>query len=491
MKNKKIFLALFLTATLLLLPAASAGASVEASMEETSTEETSAEEMSAEEISIEEASAEELLDLGKQYLLAEDEEQDYEKALEYFTAAAEKGSAPATINLAQMYDFGFGMEHPDHGKAASLYEQYLEMEDAQDEYKATAMWNLAIAYFYGEGVPIDYARAFELISQSEELEDIDDGDKDLLGMFYEYGFGVVDVDYAKAIDKYEQAAEAGNPEAMYSLAQLYENGRGVEKDDAKAQELYKQAESQITQYSEEEMPSNWLRVLGMLYVNGYGVEQDAEKGVELLTAAAEQEDWYAAAELGKCYYNGQGVEQDYGKAFEYNTLAADHGILRAITNVGVQYDSGNGVEQNRATAAEYYQKAADLGFPYAMIYLGDMYMQGEGVEQDYAKTKELFEKAAALDCGSAMNNLGYIYEQGYGVEQDYSKAMELYEKAAAKGEVNAIYNLGVMYENGTGVDVDIDKACEWYQKAADLGDPDAPADLERLRAESGQETTEL
>jgi TPR repeat protein len=44
--------------------------------------------------------------------------------------------------------------------------------------------------------------------------------------------------------KLQKEAQAGDPDAQYSLAYLYENGIGVAKDEAKALELYQQAADQ-------------------------------------------------------------------------------------------------------------------------------------------------------------------------------------------------------------------------------------------------------
>jgi len=46
------------------------------------------------------------------------------------------------------------------------------------------------------------------------------------------------------ISKLQRAAHAGDSDAQYHLAYLYENGLGVTKDEAKALELYQEAADQ-------------------------------------------------------------------------------------------------------------------------------------------------------------------------------------------------------------------------------------------------------
>lgn len=44
--------------------------------------------------------------------------------------------------------------------------------------------------------------------------------------------------------QWQREANAGDPDAQYNLAYIYENGLGVPKDEAKALELYQQAADQ-------------------------------------------------------------------------------------------------------------------------------------------------------------------------------------------------------------------------------------------------------
>ena len=46
------------------------------------------------------------------------------------------------------------------------------------------------------------------------------------------------------VEQLQREAQAGDPDAQYNLAYLYENGRGVPKNEAKALELYQQAADQ-------------------------------------------------------------------------------------------------------------------------------------------------------------------------------------------------------------------------------------------------------
>jgi TPR repeat protein len=48
-------------------------------------------------------------------------------------------------------------------------------------------------------------------------------------------------DYASAVYWFEKASDGGDPSGKLDLGVMYENGWGVSKDPAKAQQLYREA----------------------------------------------------------------------------------------------------------------------------------------------------------------------------------------------------------------------------------------------------------
>ncbi|GAQ92577.1 hypothetical protein KFL_010600020 [Klebsormidium nitens] len=76
-------------------------------------------------------------------------------------------------------------------------------------------------------------------SADEEVEGL--SLKCCVGVCYEKGTGV-EKDEARAAELFAKAAHQGDPPAQHSLGWCYENGRGVEKDVPRAAELYEKAE---------------------------------------------------------------------------------------------------------------------------------------------------------------------------------------------------------------------------------------------------------
>ncbi|MCL2181003.1 MAG: hypothetical protein FWB83_07735, partial [Treponema sp.] len=79
---------------------------------------------------------------GLQYYLGDDIEQDYKKAFDLFTEAAEQGYAKAQLFLGECYDSGYGVEQ-DRKKTAPLFMKAAEQGLAQAQFK------LSICYVNG------------------------------------------------------------------------------------------------------------------------------------------------------------------------------------------------------------------------------------------------------------------------------------------------------------------------------------------------------
>jgi TPR repeat protein len=152
------------------------------------------------------------------------------------------------------------------------------------------MNKLGDAYYSGEGVPQDYAKAREWYEKAAAKGH--DGAMVDLGLLYENGQGVPQ-DYAKAREWYEKAAAKDNAVAMNVIGTFYELGRGVPQDYAKAHELYEKAAAQGACLSAQEEfarlrgtaadacrppDTDAMNNLGLQYVSGRGVAGGPRQG---------------------------------------------------------------------------------------------------------------------------------------------------------------------------------------------------------------------
>ena len=201
-----------------------------------------------------------------------------------------------------------------------------------------------------------------------------------------------------------KAAEPGDARAMTKLGVMYENGRGVPRNDAQAASWYRKAANAGD--------ARGMSSLGFLYMNGRGVPRNDAQAVSWSRKAADAGDARGMSNLGVLYMNGQGVPRDYARAVNWYRKAADAGYAPAMTNLGDMYASGRGVPRDDVQAASWYRKAAawyrqaaEAGDAHAMTNLGDMYGNGRGVPRDDAQAANWYRKAAEAGFAGARESL--------------------------------------------------------------------------------------
>jgi TPR repeat protein len=99
-----------------------------------------------------------------------------------------------------------------------------------------------------------------------------------MALMYERGI-VVSKDEQESLVWYRKSAEQGNSNAQFNLAVMYENGRGTAVDFYQAHQWYRKAVVQ----------GDGLAIgnLGMLYIRGQGVKQDKVAGLALLLVSVQ------------------------------------------------------------------------------------------------------------------------------------------------------------------------------------------------------------
>ncbi|WP_157217472.1 SPOR domain-containing protein [Flavisphingomonas formosensis] len=149
-------------------------------------------------------------------------------------------------------------------------------------------------------------------------------------------------DYATAVAQWKPAAEAGDADAQFNLAQAYKLGRGVPTDLGQAQSWYQKA----AQQGHEQAQAN----LGLiLFQNG-----DRAAAMPWIQKAADHGEPRAQYVLGTAMFNGELVTKDWVKAYALMTRAAAAGLPQATTSL-TQMDTYIPADQRRqglALAAE-------------------------------------------------------------------------------------------------------------------------------------------
>jgi uncharacterized membrane protein YqiK len=120
-------------------------------------------------------------------------------------------------------------------------------------------------------------------------------------------------------------AEQGNAEAQYKVGEMYEMGRGVAQDKAKAREWYTKSASQ------DHKKSSYRLLYLDIETSGLSVER--KKKVDELKKEASTGGADAQYFLGRMYAHGVGVNKDLNQAKDWLGKATFNGIPEAETDL--------------------------------------------------------------------------------------------------------------------------------------------------------------
>jgi len=192
-------------------------------------------------------------------------------------------------------------------------------------------------------------------------------------------FKMANYDSARQI--WETLAGLGNPDALFNLGILAEDGLGETRDMKKALALYEAAANAggfKAQYR-----------LGMLYSDGGAVARDDAKARHFLSLAAANGDKEAAARLASLDQPDRPLS-DFAQAERLSSRSqhaeaaaifmrlADAGNVTARTRLAWMYEAGRGVERSLVEAARLFMQSAEAGDAEAQYAIAVMYRTGKG-----------------------------------------------------------------------------------------------------------------
>lgn len=206
--------------------------------------------------------------------------------------------------------------------------------------------------------------------------------------------------YDSARQIWDILAGLGNPDALFNLGILAEDGLGEPANLKKAEALYVSAANAggfKAQYR-----------LGMLYSTPDSPMRDLEKARHYLALAAEHGDRDASARLA--------------------ALAAPERPPTDFERAEMLASSGKYTE-----AATIYQRLADNGDVVARTRLAWMHEAGRGVERDLAMAARLFMSAAEAGNAEAQYAIAVMYRTGRGQPRDREQSLVWLKRSAVQG----------------------------------------------------------
>ncbi|HFC7417595.1 TPA: tetratricopeptide repeat protein [Neisseria meningitidis] len=327
----------------------------------------------------------------------------FEEALKWAKTSAKNNNPHGQYLLAQYCRYG---TPPDFETAHLLYRK------AAAQGLPEAHWQLGLQYRFGQGTKVDTAQAVNHLRAAAQ--------QGYIPAYTPLAELILPTAPDEAVHWFQQAAQENDPDAHAALADIYLQGKHLERN-------HKLALHHAEAAAAERHPEG-LRILGDICRYGLGIAPDTEKARHYYRQAAEA-----------------------GSLSAYQKLISDSAL-----NHPDQYGGIKDSAIRRQRAERLYQKAQALHY-------------GLQCAPEYAAALKLYTEAAELGHSKAQTNLGSMYYFGQGMTADYNEARKWFEKAAAKKDSMAFYNLACIHYSGHGVEPDKEKACRYLQEAINNG----------------------
>ena len=260
-----------------------------------------------------------------------------------------------------------------------------------------------------------------------------------------------------SFEELEEAANAGDSDAMERLAMAYLNGDDdTDEDPAKAYYWF----VKCAEAGNDQAMFN----VGLFTAKGFGTERDFAKAAEWMKKAADAGDEDAEA----CAEEYQKLSDAVDKANKGDAQAqAD--LAGGLMKLGGSLDQA-GELKDYEESVMWAEKAVAQGNADGYWTLALAYHHGRGVKRDINKAIELYQQGALAGSDSCKHNLACEYMSGENIKKDQKKGFALIKEAAENGHGLAMRDLGRCYQFASGTPGNMKKAVEWYEKALEVID---------------------
>lgn len=342
---------------------------------------------------------------------------------------------------------------------------------------------------------------------------------------------------SQAVHLLEDAANDGNPDAIFLLAEMNFFGNFTYPRN------YAEAFRRYSQLAELTGNSSAQHMVGFMYATGFGgaVEQNQSKAMLYYTFAADGGDIRAEMILGYRHHVGISTPRDCEEAVHYYRQVAqkaveylrsgppgDHAMVKdsyriadeeggvygegaSVSSAGPNAKQGGPSSDTHAAfedVLEYLDLMSRKGDLKATFSLAKLHYEGtRGMRRDLRLAMRYFMEVARAYwqkkgkpkqdvspgieklASKAAGYLGRMFLRGEGMPQDFEKAQTWFRRGVSNGDALSQYSMGLMYLYGYGVQKDPVKAAEYFAPAADDGLPSAQVRLGALFLDQGDVTT--
>lgn len=408
----------------------------------------------------------------------EDNEPDFQRALELMQMEAQNGNMLATFGLGRIHADGLGVEI-DNEQAQECYKQALDGFLFIENKKSWKYIEYRIGKMYAQGLGTNqnYELAADWLNKSvaEKYKFAEYS----LGSLYYYGHGVEQC-YEKAFELYLRSAKQDFPYANFEVAKMFCSGIGTEQSEKKSIYHFEKAYIGFVDLEKQSHDDKIQYRLGCMLQNGIGTEKDIVKAKEYFEKSAKLGNIFACYSLAKLILvEDSPTEEDVKKALEYLKVASDSENEFAQYFLAKLYYKGEYLEKSISKALKLFSMAAEQGNEWAAYALGEIYLTEESY-MDIQKAVIWLKESAEKKNQFAQYQLGKLYLQGDKIPKDNEKAIHYISASAEQGNQFAQYIIGKLYLMGKVIPKNKEMAIKWFTLSAEQGNEYAQYFLDNM-----------
>ena len=277
----------------------------------------------------------------------------------------------------------------------------------------------------------------------------------------------------EALKIFESAAKVGSAEGLYNTALMHRYAKaGLPQDIQRAKELYFKAAAQKPFIQIEGMILAHRGVaeaensIAIMYRDGLGVDKDEKLAFDWFLKSAQHGCPSAQNSLGVCLRSGTGCSQNLESAQWWFQKSADLGCAEGQFNLAQMLINAEGGGVECTKAADLLKQAAQQGLPGAVKALQDLLRSGAQGMKSMRDAPKIIADLASNNDKHAIFLLGLNYLEGTGgFGKNLSKAEENLRKASELGHPNSDCVLGQLLLEQTRNS----EGLKFIQKAAERG----------------------
>lgn len=390
--------------------------------------------------------------LGEISLGADPGPKQYEEAVKWFAMAAEQGDVAAQRRLGLMYK-----------------ELFPKTNKMTDETPKTIKMDEALKWF---GMAAEQG---DTLSQLE------------LGQLY-----LLENENALALKWFNTAAGQGNAWGWWWLAQMYNDGNGVESDKVRAWVLVNLSATdeniaamlkndQTMRAFYEKLDKSLSKAEREQALKQYEEERQEKAGAEVsgvvsktITVPVNVEDLDAKAKAGDADAQFKLAEYYSGEGLKWYLKAATANSMEAQRKLGIIYNGESIVAADEKKALEWFTRAAPNGDVVSQRALGIAMLTGSfGVSKDSVTALKWLTAAAEQNDVESQWILSILYTGESEIAANPEMVLRWKTAAAIQGHPRAQYTLGEYYVTQQNYD----EASKWFTAAAEHNIPEMQYDV--------------